>query len=209
MACAASFALAGCYDSQTDLIGENSRQVVSANSILVFRNIAYVANVRGTEVQLCPLRTPSDASRVCTKPQMLKLERTISGNYIVQIFDGKSYVFGLWFVPLSRSFDQPENCLMLLGEDIVGPNLVGAVLGTGQRMSKYAEQARFQELVSSLAPYRNEHLASRDELLSVVGAYEKTVFSLVRPTCPGDAIHFGNRAGVAIQGDNRHLPAIE
>ena len=147
----------------------------------------------------------------CKDPQQLKLERTPIGNYIVQIFDGKRYTFGLWNVPLTNSLKggAAENCLMILGEDIVGQNAIGSILGMSAPFSEYGSNPRFRELTSSLSSYRSEHLASRAELLGIVNAYEGTVFNLVRPVCPGDQIHFGNRAGVAIKGDNRHLPPIE
>lgn len=213
-AIAAALGLAGCYESRADLIGSKARELIGADTTIVFRNAVYVAQSNGAEITVCKVERPADAMRPCSSPQHVKLERTDSGNYIVQIFDGKRYVYGLWHVPLSRSRDTlgTEDCLMMLGENIVGNGNAVVSIALGRIVRGDIEHSRnepYQRLIAALGPYSAKEISNRTELLEIVSLYERHLFGILGSTCPGDRLFFGNKAGVSIRGDHRNLPPVE
>lgn len=208
----AAILTSGCYESGSDLIGTNATEILGVDSVIAFRNSPYFVVSSGLESIVCPLTKLSSAGKPCSNPMKIKIERIVGGNYIVQFQNSGKYYFGLWYRDTSSSF--VNDCLMILGEDLVGTNLAAAIVSSasGRRprpSSRFDRLPRFVQLRSALEAYPNERLNSRDELSRIVDIYSQTVYSLADPVCLGDKLHFGDSRAVRIDGDNRNLPPYE
>jgi hypothetical protein len=204
--------LSGCYQSKTDLIGEHSTPITRLDSIIIFRDAAYFAASVGDDTILCPLNARSDVGKLCTSPYHLKIERLEFGDYLIQIRQFDDYHFGIWHRSLKNDgfADNADNCLMILGEDIIGENITSMVMGIhGRGVSLHDGEPRFDQLRDKLGSFQSKMITTRSDLLAIAQIYEDTVYFLGKPSCPGDTIHFGNHQLIHIRGDNRDLPVLE
>lgn len=198
--------LGGCYESQSDLIGSNAVTVSRLDSIIVFNYEAYYAAAVGKQVQLCNLKTKADLAR-CDAGPTIKMERTSSGNYIVQAFTGKKYYYGLW----TRSDPGIAKkglsaCLMWLGDGIVGSSATNGMSLTALR---FGGTKVYQSINQELQDLPASTLSTRDQLKHVVEVYERYAANTVTDefVCLGERA-IADPTSVVIAGDNRHLPAF-
>jgi len=196
--------LTGCYRSETDLIGSHAAQIVRANTLLNFDGQAYIYRPPNS---ICAARLSPTGELTCGNPSSLAIERTLFGNYIVQVRrDGPSsiYYYFLWF----RDHDLLKNdCVVALGKDVAGFGassvITAAALGTKQRVSMGILPTRLEsELVSR---FPEEAISDRASLLEITSLYESSFIASRSCTDLGGSRLNYDRPNLVIDGDRRHL----
>lgn len=201
-----SLLLSGCYESSSDLIGDNAVTIDKFDSLIVQNNRAFAVLPKGKQAVLCELKNKGDLKKPCTDGDSIKLERTASGNYIIQLreklFNGR-HKYALWM--RSEPFGSHFACVMWLGEDIVTDRL-GNVIGQSDS-DQAGPYADFKKALRNVAV---EPLITRDQLKRIVSIYEQ---ALTNPQekqwgCLSSRTSIDNSL-IALEGDNRHLKPFE
>lgn len=200
--------LSGCYESSSDLIGENANEIQKFDSVIVHDTQAYVVAPNGTEATLCSLNSRDDLRKACNKGETMKLERTALGNYIVQVkgFSGDRYNFALWFRTDQVRESTTRACVVWLGGGVVR----NTSLISGKNDNKFDNAPAFKEFLVSLRGVATEPMIDRQQLLRIVKIYEEyfSFYPATRSVCVDDRTGVdGSR--IAIEGDNRHIPPFK
>ena len=185
--------LAGCYEAETDLLKGNENTIALAEAVFAANDMVWYFGGTGKTIRLCGMQTKEDYDPTCAEGRDLSIERTFSGNYIVQVKTDDLYNYGIWY----RSDDSDEaktgrRCFEWLGEGLVG--LDRGLLDTG---------SGFGREVLAIAPAAK---ISRSELEDIVAKYEWRYSQTKR--CLGARLLIFDSA-IVVEGDNRHLPRFE
>lgn len=201
----ASLLLSGCYESPSDLIGDHASYVQFFDSLIVNKNRAYTVTPQGNQSVLCELKERLDLKKPCTDGINMKLERTVHGNYIVQIREYKTanFKYALWLRSEPSIISATNVCVLWIGDGVVQSELSATGL-------KYENSKAFQALSKSLRNVATDPIINREQLLKIVNIYEQAIIDYSKQDwgCISDRTNIvGNL--IAIDGDNRHIQPFE
>lgn len=204
-----SFALAGCYESSSDLIGSKSVRVEKFDSLVVDGRQVYVVEVRDGGAFACAIRTKQDARKPCRQGQELKFERTMSGNYIVQMKSAeRRYSYGLWMRSELEKSSKDYACLLKLGDGVVG---AAKDAGLSSVSLQWGDTEVFQNLTRDLRRVATDTFIDRQQLLDIVSIYERFAENMTKDArilCLNGRIAVTGQH-IVLDRDNRHLREIE
>lgn len=196
-------ALTSCYDSPSDLLGDNANAVEKFESLIVVNGLTYQVVPHGKTSTLCSLLTKSDLTKPCVSEGELKLERTVWGNYIIQARVTKTgkYNYALWLRSDPDKLSEGRPCLLWLGEGVVGMSAQTSAVAV--RNAGSPEWTQFTNKLKSIA---SEPAINRAQLKAIAKVYEDGIVDLTADKwkCFGDRASLNNSL-IAIEGDNRHL----
>ena len=174
VACAMTSAtlLAGCFESDRDLIGNNAVELKQADGIFIFENAAYYVEQVGKDVIVCQLQRRPGLPDSCGERYEAKLERTALGNYIIQVhgglgsLGGKRYFYVLW--NHSRPDYRNMSCAIVLGYGYTGNDPLSqayrsALMATSPQIyndigDKLRKQVNFERFNRQDLLFRRNHL---------------------------------------------------
>jgi hypothetical protein len=190
--------LSGCYKSDTDLLAGNKNAIELADSLFGYNGTTIYFEGSGDTIELCTARSKEEFGSGCSSLGTIVVERTRSGNYIVQKTNASGgYEYGIWYRSYAGSAGGAgRQCFEWLGNGLVGQSLEV----TGSIRGAYPE---FAQRVLSIAP--NERI-DRDQLLALTLAYELRFDA--DETCLGEWL-FIDPATIVIDGDRRHIRAFD
>jgi len=190
--------LAGCYQSGADLLNGHKNVIELADPIFGYNGTVSYFEGAGETIELCTARSKADFYSGCSKLGEVSLERTLKGNYIVQMSSSRGgYNYGIWHRSYSGSAGGAgRQCFEWFGNGFIGQGLQvsGSIVGS------YPE---FSQRARAIAP--NETI-DRDELLALTLAYELRFEA--DGTCIGEWL-FIEPATVIIDGDRRHARSFD
>lgn len=177
-------ALAGCYESATDLIGANAASVTRFDALLPIGDKIYFARQVGVVTELCSARTRQELATACEAPTLLRIEPLASEEYLLQVGPASRDENGYGLLLRDRK-DPQVHCVMWLGLGLF--DKVEATTSS----TAFLRDASFPRLRRALGGFPRQALRDRAELLRIAAVYRQFARGEDgAPVCFGEHIRF-------------------
>jgi hypothetical protein len=199
--------LSGGYLYETDLIGNKAAAIISFDSIIIDRGSVYYMIPSGTGHKICTLESKNQKWSDCPLGKDVKLERTLLGNYIIQVAGANdNYQYGLWMRGEKADSSKLSACILWVGDGIVGASSHSPFDSTRRLNSN---NPAFIDITNELEKISSDESINRNQLLKIVAVYEKHIHQFEGAvSCLNDRTRI-NGQQIVIAKDNRHLRDIE